>query len=141
MLASAGALLVVAMAVPPVYAVSGVLGLAVTALMLRYPMLGFGLLPFSVAWGSGFAVPIGSFPLTSTEVIVAAVGAAWLYAAAYERRNPIATAIWVPYLLVFLAAIALSVSQASDARASMREIFKWVELTVVYLSAVWFVRT
>jgi len=135
-----GAALLVVWAAPPLYLLPALALIGSLALVLRYPPAGFVLLAFSVPWGSGFTVHIGSFPLTTTEIVVGELSAAWLASASYYRRSPL-TRLWTPYLIFYLAVIALSATQSIDRQASYREIFKWLELGVVYYSAAYLLRS
>ncbi|HZS94870.1 MAG TPA: O-antigen ligase family protein [Chloroflexota bacterium] len=112
---------------------------AVAALLLtfRWPVIGFALLAFSVPWGSDLALTVGAFPITSTDYLVAAVGAAWLVSAAGERRNPIVRTPWLPYIAIFLAALILASLTALDVHLALKEDVKWLELAVVYLAGVY----
>ncbi len=126
---------------PPVWVLIGVVLLVVAALTLRHPILGLCLLTFSVPWGGGFPVPLGGAPVTSTEVVIAALAFAWLMSGIVNRQVPLGTRLWTPYLVIFLVAILLSVTQATDQHASVREILKWLEMGIVYLAATWFIRS
>ncbi len=139
-LASCAVLVLIGLMVaPPLYAVLAITVLAALALTLRWPLVGLCLLAFSVPWGSGLALTVGSFPVSSTDLLIAAIGGAWLVDAVVCRRNPISTSIWTPYLLLFVAIIALSTTQAANVNASLREMVKWLELIVVYQAGVRFV--
>lgn len=138
---TAAALLLATWLLPPLWVAAAIGAAVLVALILRYPLFGFGLLAFSVPWGSGFTPGGSSFPISSTEVIVAAIGTAWIASAIVFRTNPFDSGPWLPYVGLFLAAILLSVSQASDTHASLREVLKWAEMTVVYLAAVSVLRT
>ena len=130
--------------VPPLYVGAAAAAVALLVLSLRYPrypLVGFCLLAFSVPWASGLALTVSSFPVSPTDGLIAAIGAAWLASVARSRRNPIVTGLWTPYIALFVAAIALSAGQAADTHASLREIVKWLELAVVYLAGVRFVET
>lgn len=120
---------------PPAYALIALAAIVAVGLTLRWPVVGFCLLAFSVPWGSSFTVTLGSFPITSSDVLVAALGATWLAVAFSHRRSPVRLTPWLPFALLFLAALTLSSTQAIDTRASEREIVKWVEMLVVYLAA------
>lgn len=137
----AGALLAAGWLAPTIYVVPGLAALALLLATLRYPVLGFCLLGFSVPWGSGFELPVGAFPVTTTDLLIAAIGGAWLVWAAFNRRNPVQTRMWVGCIAVFLIVIALSAGQAADFKASLREIVKWLEMGVVYLAAVALLRS
>lgn len=142
LLAALGLLVLAAgMVVPPLWIIFAVLGLLVVAVTLRYPVAGLCLMAFSVPWGGGFPVGLGGVPLTTTELATASLAAAWVVSGVSAHRWPLGTRLWLPYLGLFLAAIIVSASQATDVHASIREILKWTEMIVVYVSATWFVRT
>lgn len=126
---------------PPIYVSLALASLIGTLLILRFPVAGLCLLALSVPWGSGFAVTVGGFPASPTEVLVVLTSGAWLASALAARRNPIVTSVWLPFLVLFLVAISLSATGAADSRASMREIVKWIELALVYLAAAWSIDT
>jgi len=140
LVAGCTAALLAVWAAPPLYLLPVLALIGSLALVLRYPPVGFALLAFSVPWGSRFTVHIGSFPLTTTEIVVGELSAAWLASASYYRRSPL-TRLWTPYLIFYLAVIALSATQSIDRQASYREIFKWLELGVVYYSAAYLLRS
>ena len=123
---------------PARYAALVAVGLAAIALTLRYPVVGLGLIALAVPWASGITLPGGFSP---TDGLIAALGVAWVVSAVAHRRSLVSTRIWVPYLFLFIAAILLSTTQAVDLRSSSREIIKWLELPVVFLAGVQFVRT
>lgn len=135
----AGAVLAASWFVPVIWVLIASGAAIAILLTLRYPIAGLVLLIFSVPWAGGFSLPLGPFPLTLTDLVVGGLGVAWLVDAMLRRRSPITTAIWAPFLLLFLAAIALSVVEAADWHASVKEILKWVELVVVYFASVRFV--
>lgn len=126
---------------PPIWVILTVVAFFLVAVTLRYPIAGLCLLAFSVPWGGGFPLGVGGVPLTSTELVTGALGVAWVVSGVSVHRWPVGTRLWLPYLGLFLATITVSASQAIDVHASMREILKWTEMIVVYLSASWFVRT
>jgi O-antigen ligase len=116
-------------------------GLALAAIVLRFPIAGIVMLVFSVPWGSELSVHGGSSPITPTELLVALLGVAWLGVSVRDRRNPIPRTLWTPYVLAFIAVIAFSVTVAIDLRSTLPEILKWLEMAAVYFMTVRFVRT
>jgi O-antigen ligase len=114
--------------------------LTALALTLTRPVLGLALLGLSVPWAGGLNLLPPPFPVTPTDALVAAIGTAWIVRSIVLRQNPLGTPVWTPYILLFLAATVLSVSQAADWHASLREIVKWAELLVVYVAASGFIR-
>lgn len=129
------------LAAPPVY-LSAVVGiLLLGAIALRFPVAGLCLLALSVPWASGYELPISGFPVTLTDFLVAALSVAWLISARERALVEALTATWMPFLLAFLGAITLSATQAADSHASLREIVKWLEVCVVYLTGLRFIRS
>jgi O-antigen ligase len=139
-LAAAGALAAI-LALDPVSAAACFGVVAVVAMSLVWPVGGLALLALAVPWAGGFDVVPPPYPVTLVDIIVASLGAAWLTRCIALRRNPLGERMWTPYVLLYLLVIALSVSQASDWHASLREIVKWAELLVVYVAGSGFVRT
>jgi O-antigen ligase len=115
------------------------LGLALV-LTLRVPLAGLVLIALAVPWLGGVDVIPAPFTTTPVDLLVAALGVAWLVRAALDRTNPMAVGLWTPYIVLYLLAIGLSVTQASDWHASLREIVKWAELLVVFCAAQTFLR-
>jgi putative inorganic carbon (HCO3(-)) transporter len=140
-LAAAVLVLALSSSLPPLDVAVGVGGLLALGITLRWPLAGFVLLVFAVPWADGFPVSLGPFPLALSDVVVASVAVAWCASAAITRRRLIVTGIWTPYIALFLAAILLSVSQAADSHAALKEVVKWSEMAAVYLSAAYFLRT
>lgn len=114
---------------------------AATAITLRRPVLGLALVALAVPWAGGVDLVPPPFPITLVDILIAAIGTAWVARSIVLRANPLGTRLWTPYLALFLAAILLSVSQAADWHASLREIVKWAELLVVYVAGSEFIRT
>lgn len=136
----AAATLVSVLFVSPTLVFACTLALVGAAIILRYPVIGYCLLAFAIPWGS--AVPGGHSGFGSpTELIVGLLTGVWLVALVTRREHPASDAPWAPYLALFLAAIAISVTQAADVLASAREVLKWIEMAVVYLSAKSLLRT
>lgn len=107
---------------------------AATVVALRWPVVGLGILALAVPWAGGVNLIPPPYPVTLVDIIIAAVGLAWITRCVLEHRNPLATRIWTPYIALFLLAMVLSVSQAADWHASLREIVKWGELLVVFVA-------
>lgn len=126
---------------PPILVVAGIVALLLLATVMRFPIAGFCLLAFSIPWGSGFSVAIGSFPVTSTDALIALISGVWIASAVSRRQNPIRSTAWTPFVVLFIAAIGVSVSQAADWHASLREIVKWLEMLAIYLAGLWFMRS
>jgi O-antigen ligase len=115
--------------------------LAVTVLALRWPVVGLGLMAVAVPWAGGVNLIPPPYPVTLVDILIAAIGVAWITRCLLERRNPLATRIWTPYIFLFLLAMMVSVSQAADWHASLREIVKWAELVVVFIAGSAFIRS
>jgi O-antigen ligase len=125
----------------PAIVLAGVLGIALVVAILRWPVTAFMALAFTVPWTSGTSLPLAGSVASPTEVVVAALTVAWLVKCATERIHPWRGIPWTAFIGFFLLAILLSVSQATDLRASARELIKWIELAVVFLAAVGMLRT
>lgn len=136
----AGAALLAAWLWSPLWSLVGVVALLLTVAVLRFPLVGFVLLAFAVPWASSLTIPAGAFSFTPTDVVVALLTGVWLTRAAYRHQNPLRGAWW-PFVVLFLAVIVLSATQATDRGASIREIVKWVELAGLYGAAVFMIRT
>lgn len=124
----------------PILVFGACLATILALVILRYPIVGVGLLAFSVPWGSALTLPGVPAQLTPTELLVVLLGGVLLVHAVAERSNPLKRAPWWPYIALFLLVIALSATQAVDTAASAREILKWAELAIVYLVVATFVR-
>jgi O-antigen ligase len=141
LLALAAALLAAGWVVSPALVLTGVAGIALTAAILRRPLVAFIALAFSVPWTSGTSLPLGGSVASPTEVVVAALTVVWLATCVAERVHPWRGIPWTGFIGLFLLAILLSASQAADIQASVRELLKWIELGVVFLAATRLLRT
>jgi O-antigen ligase len=138
---TAAAALLATFVLDPVMA-AVVLGVAAgAAVALRWPVPGLALIALAVPWAGGVDLLPPPFPITLVDILIAAVGTAWVVRSIVLRVNPLGTPLWTPFIGLFLAAIVLSVSQAADWHASLREIVKWAELLVVYVAGGGFIRT
>lgn len=126
---------------PPVGLIAGSLAATAVVATLRYPVVGFCLLAVSVPWGSSLTAGSGSFPVTSTDLVVALLGFVWLVRIVARRENPFEGSPWLPWIGLFIAGITLSASQAADLHSSEAEIVKWLELATVYLAGTRFIRS
>jgi len=101
------------------------------AALLR-PHLALYALVFSVPYESLRQVEIGGLAVSSTEVLVALLLAAWLarVAARIERPRPVPLLIPV---LVLLWAYGLSLLQAWNTTLALKETAKWAEVAAVLL--------
>src|SRR5438270_5775436 len=90
---------------PPLYAAAALASLLCVSLSLWSPTIGLCLLSFSVPWLSGFALPLAGFPITLTDILVAALGISWLARSGLSHMR--AAMVWTPYIVLFLAALAL----------------------------------
>ncbi|MGH2449571.1 MAG: O-antigen ligase family protein [Chloroflexota bacterium] len=134
LLVGAGIALAIIWLTPPDYLVLAAAAIAAVALTLRWPVVGFALLAFSAPWGDAFPLTVSNFPLTSTDILIAAIGVVWLVDAAWHRHSLFPDTPWNPFIAIFLGAIIISATQASDVHASVAEIIKWLELSVVFLA-------
>lgn len=141
LVALAVALLVLQVLVPPLALAVILAGAMLTLAAFRYPIIGFCALGFSVPWGSAFELSGGSLPITPTEVVAASLAAAWLVRLASDRELALSRAHLVPFVVLFLLALCLSIAASADIRASGREVVKWGEFAAVYLAGTAFIRT
>jgi O-antigen ligase len=119
----------------PARAALAIGGMLAVIAIFRRPIITFVLLAFSVPWASGLTAG-GGVPLSPTEVLSALIGIVWLTSCVRARRNPFLGAAWTPYILIFLVAICLSITQSTDLKASASEVLKWGELATVYVAGV-----
>ncbi|MBI2755789.1 MAG: O-antigen ligase family protein [Chloroflexi bacterium] len=118
-------------ALDPLPLAIGVVGSAGALLVLRWPLLGIGLLLFAVPFGSLAQVELGSFQVGPTEVLTALVGLSWLLRGIAARRirlmhaAPLTAAAMMSILALF------SITYAIAAGPAIKETLKWLELAVV----------
>ena len=120
--------------VPPLPMVAVMVGAVVVVAVLRYPVTALYLLAFAIPWGSALSPGGSAATLTPVEPLIALVAGVWLASAAYQRKAPIPATPWTPYILLFIGAIALSATQASNPASSAKEVLKWIELAIVYFA-------
>ncbi len=103
------------------------------AVLLRRPQWAVYALAFSVPFQSLRAFDVSGLQLTTTEGLIGLATIAWCAAAAARGRFATPGRLpWRTALLVFGAAMLISVSQASDVRLSLKELLKWAEMFLTY---------
>ncbi|MBI4318690.1 MAG: O-antigen ligase family protein [Chloroflexi bacterium] len=135
-LATVFSMVVLALAIaflPPFWALVTLVGIALLVVVLVRPELGLWLLVFSVPYGSWRELAIGTLELTATEVLVAATLVGWLAAkvrsGSFKHTTP---PLFVP-LLAFIGLIVFSVTYAASLPPALKELFKWLEVLIVYV--------
>ncbi|MFB0534416.1 MAG: O-antigen ligase family protein [Anaerolineae bacterium] len=121
---------------PLTLAAAIVLGsIAFTVTLIR-PEYGLYLLILAVPWGSVREIRLGAMTVGVTEALVGLVLAAWLAKMAATREiKTVHPPLLLP-LLIFLAAILLSLTVTLSLQYSLKEIIKWLEVLGIYLFVV-----
>jgi O-antigen ligase len=138
LLGLAGVGLVAIWALPPIYVAAALVAVVSAAIVLLYPVGGLCLFAFAVPWGTAIPPHLGT--VSVTEPIAAGLGFAWLVSKVSSRGRNAPAAPWAPFILLFLAAIVLSTTQATDLAASSRELLKWIEMAIIYVAGTHFIR-
>lgn len=126
--------------VPPVVAAWLLFGGTVVWCALRRPLGLLVLLPFAVAFGSLFALNLGSIRVGPTDALVAALVVTWFFRcrdrSLLAKRPPgRLPALLFLGLALYLAAVALSLVVATDRAAALKEVIKWSEVAVTVVVA------
>ncbi|MSQ14487.1 MAG: O-antigen ligase family protein [Dehalococcoidia bacterium] len=112
-----------------------VAGAIVLIAVIIRPVIGLYSLAFSVPFGSGIGLPVGSVIVSATDALVGVTAFAWL-AGLCTRRYP---KIYIPPLMwpliLMLSAFILSTSNAPSISLGLHEIIKWLEVAAVLLVA------
>jgi O-antigen ligase len=116
--------------IPAVVLVLG--GLALLLTFIR-PIYGLVLLAFSVPFGSLAEIKLADFSLSATEFVVPLVVLAWVFQMVAAREVRIRFTPIFGTLLLLIAAMALSVSEARSLGLSLKEIAKWLEFGAIFL--------
>jgi len=103
------------------------------AALLR-PHLALYALVFSVPYETLRQIELGGFAISSTEVLVALLLAAWLARVAARLEKPRTVPLLIP-VLILLGAYGLSLLQAWDTTLALKETAKWAEVAAVLLVA------
>jgi len=106
--------------------------IAFLAILIR-PHLGLYLLIFSIPFGSWREVQVGVMSVGLTEALVGLVLAAWLAQMVASREVRIGPAPLLPPLLIFFLAISFSLLNALSLQYSLKGLFVWLEILLIYL--------
>lgn len=126
--------------------------LIVTIWTLIRPRVALYLLPLAIPWGSLDTIAGG---LTSADILVALLAASWLmsytlrplaarrgiYIGALDYEETPAPRYLLLSMVVFLLAIAISMTVAFSLADSIKEIVKWSEVLVILMLATKYLRT
>jgi O-antigen ligase len=110
-----------------------VMGTALGLLMLIHPIVGLLLLPFAVPFGSLRELPLGSYGIGTTEVLIGLTLAAWLAQGIAHRQIRLELPPLSVPLLLLLGAMLLSAPNARALGPTIKELVKWGEILLVYV--------
>jgi len=136
----AGALLFVVLGVmlatmPLQVAVAGFVLVVGLIVLLVQPVLGLVLLALVIPFSQQWQITLAGIRLGIAEVLLAMTVAVWLARCAARREIRIGPApLLVPFLLL-IGIQSLTLVNGGSFRSSLPEVFKWVEMLVVYLLA------
>jgi len=119
---------------PQTEALLVVAGVLFGGVALVRPHLALYALVFSVPYETIRQVELGGFAVSSTEVLVALLLAAWLARVAAGWEQPRPTALLIP-VLILLWAYGLALLSAWDSILALKETFKWLEVAAVLVVA------
>ncbi len=138
----AGAILAVLVALlPPTLAFAALGAVGVGTLLLARPVVALYALAFTIPYGSVRDLQAGGFHITLTQAIAFCGGAAFLMRAAIAGRLRVRWDSWRRPLLLFAAAMLLSMTQATDLTLSIKEVLKLGEWLLTYLLVLSYVDT
>ncbi len=101
------------------------------AIMSR-PLWGLYLLILAIPFGSLKEIPVGVMSLGGAEFLAALTLAAWL-AQVMAHRRPLSSAPLLPFLLLFLFAVSISLPSALSLQYSLKGLLVWLEFLGIYL--------
>jgi putative inorganic carbon (HCO3(-)) transporter len=118
---------------PEALSASILFGLAVLIAAMVQPLVVLGLALIAAPFGALESVILGGLSLDSGQILLGIALAAWVSRGFVRGRLSLPhTPLTVP-LLLFCAVAFLSVAQAPDPELAIKEVVKWVEITVVML--------
>jgi len=100
-------------------------------LLLVKPQIALCLLALAVPFGSIRELPLGPLNAGAADLLIALLLSIWLAQMVVRRRIEFPRAPLLPFLLLFIAALLLSLLPARSLELSAKEIVKWVEITIV----------
>ncbi len=101
--------------------------------LLSHPQLALVGLAVSVPFGTLIRFPAGPLSLTATDLLVAALTAAWFARMTAQRRIIVSRPTLLVPLIAFLGAISFSSLASTSLAPAVKEISKWAQVLVVYL--------
>lgn len=114
-------------------AAAALAGAAVLIAVLREPRVGLLLLPLTVPFGSVAQVSLAGAAVGPTEALLGLTAAAWLARGVVNRDIHLdAPALTIP-LLVWWAAMLVSMTNARAAAPALKELVKWAEIFAAYV--------
>ncbi len=132
--------IVVALA-PPALSAAAIAGVAVLLVLLSQPFGALCTLAFSVPFESVRNLQLGGLNVTTTNVIVFTIAAALVGRSAISGEINLNAAPWRTALLIYGVVLLASVSQATYLVGSIKELLKWGQLTLVYLTGATLVKS
>lgn len=108
--------------------------IALVVLLIR-PQAALCLLALAVPFGSIRELPLGPVNVGGAELLIALLLVIWLAQGVVKRRIDIPRAPLSLPLVLFIAALLLSLLPARSLELSVKEIVKWLEVLAIY----WFV--
>jgi len=113
--------------------VVGAIVLGLTLIRLEY---GLCLLLFAIPFGSLKQLHAGPFTVSAAELLTVVLVFAWLAQMMARREMAFEFTRLFPPLATFLAVLLLSTVVASSLAPSLKEVLKWLELSIVFLIVV-----
>lgn len=118
---------------PLEYAVLSVLGSTALVGILLHPTLGVYLLAFAVPFGSLREIALGSVSVGAVEALTGLIIVAWVARMVAARQICIQHLPMALPLLLFIGALAFSLTVTTSLPLSLKEIAKWLEVLAIYL--------
>ena len=125
----------------PLLAAAVLAAVALACVIMVRPILAVYLLVFSVPYESLHEVQLGGLNATLTEFLAFCGGAAFLMRTAIDGQMRVRWSWWRWPLLIFVGAMILSISGATDVKLSIKEILKLGEMLLTYLLVLKYVDT
>lgn len=120
-------------AAPLSWIIISLIGAASLLLILIHPMLGLYALAFAIPFGAMREISLGGLNVSPVELLIGWVAVAWLARMVAQRAIVITLpALWWP-LMALLGAFALSLTVTTSLPASLKELFKWIEILIIYI--------
>ncbi len=150
-------------ALPPLIVLGGIGTIAIVAAIAASPQLGLFALPACVAFGPAFMISVKGLRAGPADLVVAMLAASMvarvLVKSTSDRRSPAhtlddllarirrtlvmdrPTSVILACLFAYVVAIILSGITALDRTATLKELIKWLEVTIIVISGRYFLRS